>query len=79
MFANFVVGMAVIVVLKPVCKGADCVRRRAPSPEQVKSTTYQIGSKCYQFTPVAADCPAAGAAPAIEPFQPRVRRRRDIF
>ena len=73
-FANFVVGVAAMVVLKPVCKGADCIRQRAPSPEQVKNTTYQIGSKCYQFTPTAVECPAAGAPPAVEPFQAQPSR-----
>ena len=73
-FANFVVGVAAMVVLKPVCKGADCEQRRAPSPEQVKKTTYQLGSKCYQFTPKPADCPAAGAPAAVEPFQAQLSR-----
>jgi hypothetical protein len=44
--------------------------KKPPSFEEVKASTYQIGSKCYKFEAQHTDCPETGA---IEPFQRFVR------
>ncbi len=70
-FANAfsaIVGFALVVLMIPVCKGDSCIVKKAPSVEEMKTSTFRIGSKCYQFRPQTVDCPANGA---IEAFQQR--------
>ena len=62
---SFIIGMGIIAVLKPVCKGTECIIQKAPSVSEVVGSTYQIGSKCYQFKTTQIDCPERGI---IEPF-----------
>ncbi len=62
-----IIGFALVALAIPsACKGDDCVVKKAPSVQELKESTYRIGSKCYQFRPEAVDCPAQGA---IEAFQ----------
>lgn len=61
-----IVGFAIVALAIPACKGDDCVVKKAPSVQELKESTYRIGTKCYQFRPEAMDCPATGA---IEAFQ----------
>jgi hypothetical protein len=53
---SFILGVGIMAVLKPVCKDADCLKREPANPEEVAKTTYQIGSKCYQFKTRDAAC-----------------------
>ena len=64
---SFLIGMALISLLKPKCKD-DCHILKAAPVEEVKESTYQIGGKCYQFTPELVGCPAPGTQ-VIEPFE----------
>ena len=63
---SFIIGFGIVAVLRAGCSGDNCVIQKAPPVEEVKSTTYQIGHKCYQFATEPVDCPTMGA---IEPFQ----------
>jgi hypothetical protein len=63
-----IIGFALVVMAIPACKGDDCVVKKAPSVQELKESTYRVGSKCYQFRPQTMDCPATGA---IEAFQQR--------
>jgi len=67
---SFVLGLGCMALLKPICKGTDCEIKKPPSFEEVKSSTYQIGSKCYKFEAHHTDCPETGS---IEPFQRFIR------
>lgn len=62
---SFLVGFGIIAIAYPVCKGDECYIKKAPSVEEMKKSTYRIGSKCYQFKPEIVDCPAKGV---IESF-----------
>ncbi len=63
---SFIVGFGLTtLILIPVCKGDQCFIKKAPSPDEMKKSTYRIGSKCYQFTPEVLKCPQKGA---IETF-----------
>jgi hypothetical protein len=49
---SFMIGLFIILVLRPICKGEDCLTHVNVTKE-VANSTYQIGSKCYTFTPEA--------------------------
>ena len=49
---SFMLGIFIILVLRPVCKGEECLTHVNVTKE-VADSTYQIGSKCYTFTPEA--------------------------
>jgi hypothetical protein len=49
---SFMIGIFIILVLRPICKGEDCLEHKNVTKE-VANSTYQIGSKCYTFTPEA--------------------------
>lgn len=61
-----IIGFAIVALAIPACKGDNCILKKAPSIQEMKESTFRIGSKCYQFRPQTVDCPASGA---IEAFQ----------
>lgn len=63
---SFMIGFGLIAIAYPVCKGDACFVKKAPSVDEMKTSTFRIGKKCYQFKPEIVDCPASGA---IESFQ----------
>jgi hypothetical protein len=65
---SFLLGLGLMTLLRPICRGAECIVQKAPPLEEVNKSTYQLGSKCYQFRSVTIDCPKAGV---IEPFTVR--------
>jgi hypothetical protein len=66
MMVSFMLGLAIVVVAAPICRGKDCMIVKAPPLHEVKDTVYHIGSKCYKFTPTGMDCPASGVVEAFE-------------
>jgi len=62
---SFLIGFALMTLLRPLCHGSECIIQKAPPLEEVNKATYQLGSKCYQFRSVTLDCPKEGI---IEPF-----------
>lgn len=66
MVISFMFGIALVMVMAPICRGRDCIIVKAPPIHEVKDSVYQIGTKCYKFDTVALDCPASGA---VESFQ----------
>jgi hypothetical protein len=62
---SFMIGFGLIAMLYPVCKDDECYVKKAPSVDEMKSSTYRIGQKCYQFKPEIVECPAKGV---IESF-----------
>ncbi len=68
---SFVIGLGLMAVFKPACKGDECRILKAPSLKEVQSTTYQLGSECYQFRTQNIQCPTKGV---IEPFQRTITR-----
>lgn len=67
---SFVLGLGVMCLFKPVCKGDACRILRAPPYDEVQKSTYQLGAECYQFRAEPIECPKQGV---IEPFQRQVR------
>ncbi len=56
-FFSFVLGLALVSLFQPMCKGPSCERHKAPAPEEMKKSTYKLGSKCYQFRTEVVKCP----------------------
>jgi hypothetical protein len=67
---SFVLALGCMALFKPLCKGAECEMRKPPPFDEMKTSTYQLGSKCYKFDIQYIDCPEKGA---IEPFERFVR------
>jgi hypothetical protein len=67
---SFIIGFGLIAILIPVCKGDQCFVKKAPSVEEMKKTTFQLGKKCYQFTSEMVECPAKGAIEAFVAYSP---------
>jgi len=63
---SFMLGIAIVVVVAPICRGKDCMVVKAPPLHEVNHTVYHIASKCYKFEAVPMDCPATGAIEAFE-------------
>jgi hypothetical protein len=60
-----VLGIGIIAALKPICHGPSCIIQKAPPPNEITQSTYQLASKCYQFKTTQIQCPERGV---IEPF-----------
>lgn len=67
---SFILGLGLMSLLTPICKGEECNVRKAPPYDEVRTSTYQLGSKCYKFDVKHMDCPLQGI---IEPYQRFVR------
>ena len=63
---SFIVGFGIVAIFRKQCEGSECLIQKAPPPDEVTKTTYQIGQKCYQFKTESATCTDSGV---IEPFQ----------
>jgi len=63
---SFIVGVGIMAVLKPACRDLDCTKKKGANPEEVLKSTYQIGSKCYQFGTRHTECVAEGVIEAFE-------------
>ena len=62
---SFLIGLGLIAILRPVCKGDACMTLKAPPANEVNKATYQLGSKCYRFRVANVDCPTKGVIEAF--------------
>lgn len=63
---SFLIGLGLCAILRPVCKGDQCIQLKAPLMHDVVGKTFQLGRKCHQFTIENTECPPKGV---IEAFQ----------
>jgi hypothetical protein len=63
---SFMLGIAIVMVVSPICRGKDCMIVKAPPIHEVNDTIYHIASKCYKFETVQMDCPASGVIESFE-------------
>lgn len=66
---SFLLGLGLLALFRPVCKGDNCLVVRAPPANEIKTTTYQIGNRCYQFDTFIQDCPSSGVIEAFEVYR----------
>ena len=64
-FFSFIIGVALMSLFRPLCKGSECQIVKAPPPHEVEKTTYKIGSKCYQFKTATTECLDQGVVEAF--------------
>jgi hypothetical protein len=65
---SFILGVGIVIILfKPLCKGSECIRLKAPSISELKDNVYNINDKCYTFTHKTEKCPI-DSKDIIEPF-----------
>jgi hypothetical protein len=63
---SFLLGLGLAAILRPACKGDQCITLKAPPIQEIKDATFQVGNKCYQFSVESLDCPSKGV---VEAFQ----------
>ena len=63
---SFMFGLALVLIISPICHGRSCMVVKAPPIHEVQDSVYHIASKCYKFETVQMDCPAQGAIEAFE-------------
>ena len=63
---SFMLGLAIVMVVAPICRGKDCMIVKAPPLHEVNKTIYNIATKCYKFDAVPMECPASGFIEAFE-------------
>jgi len=66
MLVSFMFGLAIVLVISPICRGRSCMVVKAPPIHEVQDAVYHIASKCYKFETVQMECPAQGAIEAFE-------------
>jgi hypothetical protein len=63
---SFMLGLAIVIIIAPICHGKECMIVRAPPIHEVRDSVYHIASKCYKFETVQMECPAQGGIEAFE-------------
>ena len=53
---SFLLGLFVVLVVRPSCKDESCIKHKNPSSQDISASTYQLGSKCYQFKYTSVAC-----------------------
>jgi hypothetical protein len=71
---SFALGLGIIAILRPVCKGDDCNLVKAPPLKEWDGFVYRMGAKCYEYTSKIVDCPATEGL--IESFMGEFEHRR---
>ena len=66
MLVSFMLGLAIVLIIAPICHGKECMIVKAPPIHEVRDSIYHIGTKCYKFETVQLDCPAQGVVEAFE-------------
>jgi hypothetical protein len=72
-FFSFIIGFGLVAIVSPACKDEECFIKKAPSIDEMKKSTFRIGSKCYQFRSEMVDCPATGVIETFVPMPPVLR------
>jgi len=63
---SFMFGLALVLIISPICHGRSCMVVKAPPIHEVQDSVYHIASKCYKFETVQMECPAQGVVEAFE-------------
>lgn len=63
---SVLLGLGLAAILRPACKGDQCVTLKAPPVHEVETSTYQLGTRCFQFKVESQECSKAGKV--IEAF-----------
>jgi hypothetical protein len=74
---SFALGIGVIAILRPTCKGDQCNQTKAPPIKDWDGFVYRMGAKCYEYTSKIVECPVdKGSKELIESFQGEFGQRK---
>jgi len=73
---SFILGLGIISIIRPGCKGAECEKLKAPNPADWNGQVYEMASKCYEYAIKTVDCPATGS---IESFKDNYPYRQSVL
>ncbi len=62
---SFILGLFLVILFKPSCRGGACYDYRPPPVAEVCSGAYKLDDKCYKFRTRDVPCPPSGV---IEPY-----------
>lgn len=69
LFFSLIVGVGLVCILRPKCKGPNCNVTKPPQEKDFDKHVYRMsGGKCYEFKTEVTECPASGA---VEGFSRR--------
>ena len=70
---SFALGLGIIAILRPICKGDHCDQVKAPPIKDWDGFVYRMGAKCYEYNSKITECPSEGL---IESFRGEFEQRR---
>lgn len=81
MFFSFIVGLGLICLIRPICKGSNCEITKPPSEKDFDKYVYRMsGGKCYEFKTNIVPCPASGTIEAFRECSLSLKKEdRDQF
>jgi hypothetical protein len=65
---SFVVGAGIIAIARPLCKGDNCTKKKAPPVKEWNNAVYRIGNACYEYKATPIECPSEGSQEIYESF-----------
>jgi hypothetical protein len=69
-FFSVMLGIGIICILRPMCKGSECNVMKAPSDKDFDKFAYRMGGgKCYEFKSQIVECPSSGTIEAFRECQ----------
>jgi hypothetical protein len=73
---SFLLGVGLICIIKPTCKGDECAINKAPAIQDFDNKVFFMNGKCYEFKTNLISCPSEGA---IEPFKNEFSTRESFL
>lgn len=65
-FFSFILGVGIICMVRPICKGSDCTISKPPNEQDFDKYVYKMGNnKCFEFKSEIVDCPTSGTIEAF--------------
>jgi hypothetical protein len=80
-FFSVIVGIGVVCLIRPICKGTNCEITKPPSEKDFDKYVYRLsGGKCYEFQTNLVACPASGTIEAFRECSLSLKKeKRDSF
>jgi hypothetical protein len=77
---SFILGIALICILRPICEGAECNVTKAPSEKDFDKYVYRMGGgKCVEFKSEIVKCPASGTIEAFRECSSTFLNRNELI
>lgn len=73
---SILLGIGIIAIIRPMCKGTDCVVAKPPPSKEWDSAVYRIGKDCFQFDLITTKCTGKDE---IESFNDGFNHRKSII